>query len=792
MGTDLVLRCRRTLAALALTATGTLLVPAPTPSMAADHASTRFSASARSASASAPARAPAAEPANAPAATDRANAPAIAPAFDPAPARASLERLLSSRAAQFTLLAVERPASGDFFSVSGTPGAIRVQGTSPATLLRGVGWYLERIAGVDIGWPGDSLGRLPATLPAVPGTVTRSASVPHRYALNDTDEGYSGAYRDFASYRHQIDLMALHGVNEVFVPTGAEYPYYRALQQFGYSAAELRAWIPGPAHQAWWLLQNVSGFAGPVSAQLIEARAALGRRIAGHLRSLGMTPVLPGFFGTVPPDFAARNPGAVTVPQGRWVGFDRPDWLDPTGPVFDRLAAAYYRFQERQFGDSDMFKMDLLHEGGTPGPVDVPSAAGAVQRALEAAHPGATWVMLGWQANPTTTLLSGVDRSRVLIVDGLSDRYDGLDREKQWGGTPYAFGSIPNFGGHTSLGANTGAWVSRFHAWLAEPDSALRGIAYLPEGTGGNPAAFDLFTELAWQPDPIDQQAWFASYAARRYGGADPHASAAWEQLRLGPYSARTGTWSEPQDSLFAARPSLTTTRAARWSPTAMRYSAATVERALAELLQVAPELRTTDAYRFDLVDVARQALTNRGRVLLPRIKAAYDAKDLEGFRALVREWNADEELLGRLVGSDRRFLLGPWLADARSWGADPAERDRLEYDARSILTTWGDRVPSETGGLHDYANREWAGLVQDVYAPRWAAYFASLDTALVNGTDPVAIDWFARDDAWARGHRSYPTVPAGDPVALAGEVRAALAMPSDAERFGALARTDS
>ncbi|CAM5581779.1 alpha-N-acetylglucosaminidase [Streptomyces narbonensis] len=717
-----------------------------------------------------PARAPAPPPEPPPA-----PGPPPASPFDPAPARAALERLLPSVAAQFELVPLEEPASGDYFAVSGTAGAIRVSGTSPATLLTGAGWYLERIAGVDIGWPGDSLGRLPSTLPGVAGTLTHKAVVPHRYALNDTDEGYSGAYRDFASYRHDIDLMALHGVNEVFVPTGAEYAYYRALQRFGYSAAELRDWIPAPAHQGWWLLQNMSGFAGPVSEQLIEARATLGSRIAGHLRSLGMTPVLPGFFGTVPPDFTARNPGAVTVPQGKWVGFARPDWLDPTGPVFERLAATYYREQQRRFGNSDMFKMDLLHEGGTPGTVDVAGAAGAVQRALEVAHPGAAWVMLGWQRNPSPTFLSGVDRSRVLVVDGLSDRYDGLDRDTQWGGTPYAFGSIGNFGGHTSLGANTAVWGDRFHSSLSAPGSSLRGIAYLPEGTGGNPAAFDLFTELAWQPGPVDHRTWFAEYAARRYGGADPHAAAAWEQLRRGPYSMPSGTWSEPQDGLLAARPSLTAAKAARWSPAAMRYDAATVELALAELLRVAPELRTTDAYRFDLVDVARQALTNRGRVLLPRIRSAYEAKDPARFRELVAEWNSQAELLGRLVASDRRFLLGPWLAEARAWGADRVERDRLEYDARSILTTWGDRVPSESGGLHDYANREWAGLVQDVYAPRWAAYFASLDTALTNRTDPKAIDWFARDDAWARGHKKYATTPTGDPVVLAGEVLAAL-----------------
>ena len=165
-------------------------------------------------------------------------------AFDTAPAVAALARLLPARAAaQFTLVPETR-AGGDAFSLRGVAGAIRVGGTSPASLLTGVGWYLGHVAGVDLGWPGDSLGRLPATLPPVPGTITRTALVPHRYALNDTDDGYSGAYRDFDAYRHEIDLLALHGVNEVFVQQGAEYPYYRALQQFGYRADELLSWIP--------------------------------------------------------------------------------------------------------------------------------------------------------------------------------------------------------------------------------------------------------------------------------------------------------------------------------------------------------------------------------------------------------------------------------------------------------------------------------------------------------------------------------------------------------------------
>lgn len=394
----------------------------------------------------------------------RADAHATAPrarAFDVAPARAALGRLLPRHWRQFTLVP-DTTAGPDTFTVSGTAGAITVRGSTGATLLTGVGWYLQHVAGVDIGWPGDSIGMLPARLPAVPSPVTRSAQVPHRYALNDTDDGYSGPYRSFEEHQRQIDLMALHGINEVFVQVGAEYPYYRALQGFGYSAEELRRWIPGPGHQSWWLLQNLSEFGGPVPERLMRERAALGGRIAEQLRGLGMTAVLPGYFGTVPPGFAARNPGSSTVAQGDWAGFDRPDWLDPASPVFAKLAAAYYAEQRAVFGDSTMYRMSPLHEGGQTGSVDVGAAARAIQDALHAARPGALWAVLGWQDDPTAELLAGVDTSKLLILDGLSDRYNRLDREARWGGAPYAMGTIYNFGGHTTVGANSSVWIERF------------------------------------------------------------------------------------------------------------------------------------------------------------------------------------------------------------------------------------------------------------------------------------------------------------------------------------------
>ncbi|WP_405538976.1 alpha-N-acetylglucosaminidase C-terminal domain-containing protein [Streptomyces sp. NBC_00075] len=691
--------------------------------------------------------------------------------FDTAPAAAALKRLLPDHHRQLTLRAVDDDT--DRFRVTGRAGHITVEGTSPAVLLTGLHTYLRRTVHASVSWTGEQLN-LPRTLPAPAEEITGRADVPHRFAFNDTNEGYTGAYRDWDAWQHELDVLAVHGVNRVLVYIGGDAVYYDTFRRFGYSDAALRAWIPAPAHQPWWLLQNMSGFGGPVSRQLIERRAALAEKIVDRIRDLGMTPVLPGYYGSVPDDFPAQHGGdAAVVAQGSWGAFKRPDWLDPRTTAFDDVAAAFYRAQTERFGDSTMYKMDLLHEGGNPGDVPVGEAAKAVEAALQKAHPGAVWAILGWQTNPSRALLDGVDKSRMLIVDGLSDRYTTVtDRERDWDGTPYAFGSIWNFGGHTPMGANAPDWVEQYPKWRDKEGSSLAGIAAMPEAADNNAPALALLTDLAWTPGVIDLDDWFAAYALSRYGGPDRHAAAAWQTIRDTAYSmSRADSWSEAPDGLFGARPSLTANKAAAWGPEKDRYDTTAFDAALTELLSVRAELRSTSAYRYDVVDVARQVLSNRSRVLLPQIKAAHEAGEKALFGRLTRTWLDWMDLLDELLAASGPHLLGRWLADARSWGADRAEKDRLEYDARSLLTTWGGRASSDEG-LHDYANREWAGLVGGLYRTRWKTYFA----ALTAGKDPATIDWFALEDRWAHSHETHPTEPHGSPYALARRVRDLLA----------------
>jgi alpha-N-acetylglucosaminidase len=163
--------------------------------------------------------------------------------------------------------------------------------------------------------------------------------------------------------------------------------------------------------------------------ELLEKRSRSARQLITTLRSLGIMPVLPGYYGIVPADFASIHSGAHVITQGDWNGFTRPGRLDPLDPNFDKLAQSFYRHQHDLYGDSAIYDMEIFQEGGAAGDVPVPADAKKVQQALLRIHPDALWMMMGWQQNPTQELLSSLDTSHVLIAEIEQGRVPGENRQ---------------------------------------------------------------------------------------------------------------------------------------------------------------------------------------------------------------------------------------------------------------------------------------------------------------------------------------------------------------------------
>ena len=76
-----------------------------------------------------------------------------------------------------------------------------------------------------------------------------------------------------------------------------------------------------------------------------------------------------------------------------------------------------------------------------------------------------------------------------------------------------------------------------------------------------------------------------------------------------------------------------------------------------------------------------------------------------------------------RLLGTRSEFRVGRWIEQARNLGTTPEEKDLYEWNARVQITTWGNRVCANDGGLRDYAHKEWNGLLKDFYYKRWANF---------------------------------------------------------------------
>lgn len=128
-------------------------------------------------------------------------------------------------------------------------------------------------------------------------------------------------------------------------------------------------------------------------------------------------------------------------------------------------------------------------------------------------------------------------------------------------------------------------------------------------------------------------------------------------------------------------------------------------------------------------------------------------------------------KLLNRLLASNRHFLLGNWLEPAQAMASSPAGARMLAFDQRSIITIWGSRQAANHGRLHDYANRELAGLVSGYYLPRWRRFFASLQRSLARGKPPEPIDWYAMGHAWASSRGPLTTTAHGNSWRLANQV---------------------
>lgn len=686
-----------------------------------------------------------------------------------------LERIDKGASRKFIIEQAKSPT--DFFELDQKGDKVVVRGNNYVSIATGINWYLKYHVGIHLSWNGMQ-AKLPDVLPAVKQKERHETDMELRYDFNYCTYSYTMAFWDWARWEKEIDWMALHGINLPLAMTGVESVWYNVLTKLGYSKDEINEFVAGPGFMAWWLMNNLEGWGGPNPDSWYKQQAALQQKILKRMREYGIHPVLPGYSGMVPHN-AKEKLGLNVSDPGLWCGYRRPAFLQPTDPRFQEIASLYYKEMNKLFGKADYYSMDPFHEGGSVAGVDLDAAGKAIMKAMKDTNPKAVWVAQAWQSNPRSQMIENLKVGDMLVLDLFAEsRPQWGDKESTWyrkngfGQHDWLYCMLLNYGGNVGLHGKMKHVIDEFYkAKESIFGKTLRGVGMTMEGSENNPVMYELLCELPWRTEHFEKDDWLKSYLFARYGDVNPVVWQAWELLSNSIYncpseSVQQGT----HESIFCARPSLDAYQVSSWSEMKDYYNPQDVIRAASLMVSVANDYKGNNNFEYDLIDIVRQAVAEKGRLVLKVVNAAYEAADKQLFAVSSQRFLNLILLQDQLLATRPEFKVGSWIANARNLGTTPAEKDLYEWNARVQITTWGNRNAADTGGLRDYAHKEWNGILKDFYYMRWKLWFDYLGQKL-NGHSPAEIDFYAVEEPWTKETTPYVSRPEGDCVSTAKRV---------------------
>lgn len=693
------------------------------------------------------------------------------------PIQGLLERIDKGASRKFVIEQVKSPT--DFFELDQKGDKVVIRGNNYVSIATGLNWYLKYYAGVQLSWNGMT-AQLPAVLPAVPQKERHETDLKYRYDFNYCTYSYTMALWDWNRWEKEIDWMALHGINLPLAVVGADVVWYNVLTKLGYTKDEINEFIAGPAFQGWWLMNNLEGWGGPNPDSWYKQRETLQKQILKRMREYGIQPVLPGYSGMVPHNAKERLGLNVSDP-GLWCGYRRPAFLQPTDPRFNEIADLYYKEMSRLYGKADFYSMDPFHEGGSVAGVDLNAAGQAIWGAMKKANPKAVWVAQAWQANPRQKMIENLPAGDLIVLDLFAEsRPQWGDPESTWyrkegfGKHDWLYCMLLNYGGNVGLHGKMKHVIDEFYkAKTSSFGKTMKGVGMTMEGSENNPVMFELLCELPWRPVLFDKDEWLKNYTVARYGKADKAVQDAWLLLSNTIYNCPAkNTQQGTHESVFCGRPDYDVYQVSSWSEMEPYYKPEDIIRAAGMMLSAADAFKGNNNFEYDLIDIVRQAVAEKGRLVYPIMIDAYKAGEKELFAAASQRFLELILLQDKLLASRPEFKVGTWIEKARNLGTTPEEKDLYEWNARVQVTTWGNRVAADKGGLRDYAHKEWNGLLRDFYYNRWKVWI-DCQKAQLDGAPVKAIDFYAIEEPWTKQTNPYSSQAEGDVIAVAKEVYA-------------------
>ncbi len=689
-----------------------------------------------------------------------------------AASKALLQRTVPNHAAQFVIGSLLQQNSKDVFEIESRNDKIILRGNNGVAVASALYFYLNEYCHAQITWNGSNLD-LPKTLPAVKTKIHKATPYEYRYYLNYCTFNYSMSWWDWPRWEKEIDWMALHGINMPLAITGEEYTWYLVYKEMGFTDDDLKGFFCGPSYFSWFWMGNLDGWGGPLPLSWMKSHFELQKKILQRQRALGMKPVLPAFTGHVPAAFKQKFPNAKLKATNWTNGFADTYILDSEDPMFAAIGKKFLQKQTALLGTDHLYSADTFNENEPPSdePEFLSKLSARVYDGMHQADTAAIWVMQGWlfysdrkfwKEPQTEALLKAVPNDKMILLDLATEIEPVWKRTDAFYGKPWIWNMLHNFGGNTNM-------FGRMETIATEPAKALhdaksgnlKGIGLTMEGIEQNPVLYELMMHNTWQDEAIDVNEWLPKYIFNRYGVKNANALNAWNVLRKTVYTVPADKYKrDGSESIIQARPTFDSS--SRWANTRLNYNAKDLLPAWDEMIKAIPACKNSDGFQYDLIDVTRQVLVNYASPLQQQFAKAYKEKDAVAFTKYSKLFIELIEDVDKLLATRKDFLLGPWIASARKWGGNDKEKALYEFNAKDLITLWGD----ENCPLNEYACRQWSGLLNDFYKPRWEQFFAKATSALSSGKE-MDLTAFIKEIKtwewqWVNKRKDYPVTTTG------------------------------
>jgi len=604
-----------------------------------------------------------------------------------------------------------------------------ILGGSPRGSLYGVYHYLERFCRVGFFWEEEHVPRW-KSLPVAGIDVVQRPRWPVRQYMMDCE--YTSYWWGWPQWKAEVDWAARHRFNVLSSNFDFTATWRAVWKRFGVDVPP--STLSGPPFHPWagwhtWAIRP------PYPAAFQDFQADLARRFTDYGRSVGikMAPDFRGFIGQVPREFQQAHRGKARFIEVSWAGFEPPGvFLHPDDPLYLKVARAYAEEYLRRFGTDHLWASQSYCEMRPDrDPKELLAIEIAVARrnleAIRSVDPQAvlftnSWTFLDRRREDAMAYLQALPADALMVWELPSDLERGPPMYKQYdyyGGKPWLVGFLYAYGGTTMLHGDLADIIRRAREAAADPKAdKCRGLCIEPEAIHHNPVVFDLISRLAWNPAAVELSAFLEDYAVRRYGAAAaPGMVRCYRELAASVYGSPGVVC-----PLYMLR--MTSDRMAGEPP----YGAEQARQFLPRL-QAALEIALAESARAgsralfdrDLIDVARQFLSDLFNLHAARLARAFRSSDPEGFRresAALKAILASQEML---LSSNDAFCLFPILVSAR---ALPHAPDDVEERIRDVLTIWA-------GKILDYAHRDYYELLRFYYRRRVEAFLAQAEANL-------------------------------------------------------------